>query len=135
MKRKLAIFLFVILIFGFYGVSSTNSANNLTVEEATKVLQKLVPGAKVLSVEKAVVDGLWEIVVEVSGRKSIVYMDDKRKNIILGSIIDLQTRKNITKEKYNEINKIDVSQIPLDDALVMGNPEAKHKVIVFDDPD
>ncbi len=135
MRRKLAIFLFVILISGFYGVSPTNSADNLTVGEATKVLQKLVPGAKVLSVEKAVVDGLWEIVVEVNGRKSIVYMDDKRKNIILGSIIDLQTRKNITKEKYNEINKIDVSQIPLDDALVMGNPKAKYKVIVFDDPD
>ena len=33
------------------------------------------------------------------------------------------------------INRIDTSLIPLKDALVMGNPNAEHKVIVFDNPD
>jgi thiol:disulfide interchange protein DsbC len=135
MNRKLIIILFTILVLGFYGVSPASSGDSFTVEEATKALQGIAPGVKVLSVQKAAVEGLWEVVVEMKGRKSIIYIDEQRKNIILGSIIDLQTRRNITKEKYDEINRIDISQIPLDDALIMGNPKAKHRVIVFDDPD
>jgi thiol:disulfide interchange protein DsbC len=34
-----------------------------------------------------------------------------------------------------ELNKVDVSKIPLEDAIVVGKPDAKHKVIVFDDPE
>jgi hypothetical protein len=30
---------------------------------------------------------------------------------------------------------VDFSAIPLDEALVLGNPEARYKTIVFDDPD
>lgn len=33
------------------------------------------------------------------------------------------------------INRIDTSLIPLKDALVMGNPNAEHKVIGFISPD
>ncbi len=33
------------------------------------------------------------------------------------------------------MNKVDVTQIPLDDALVMGDPKARFRAIVFDDPD
>jgi thiol:disulfide interchange protein DsbC len=34
-----------------------------------------------------------------------------------------------------EINKVDFSSIPLDNALVIGNRKALHKVVVFSDPD
>jgi hypothetical protein len=30
---------------------------------------------------------------------------------------------------------VDVSQIPLEDALVMGDPKAKIRIVAFDDPD
>ncbi|MBS1114563.1 MAG: hypothetical protein H6Q94_292, partial [Nitrospirae bacterium] len=51
------------------------------------------------------------------------------------NLFSLQTRTNLTQDRLQEINKIDVSQIPLNDALVMGENDAKYKVIVFDDPD
>ena len=34
-----------------------------------------------------------------------------------------------------KINKVDVSQIPVKDALVVGRKDAKTKVIVFTDPE
>ena len=43
--------------------------------------------------------------------------------------------ENLTGVRYTDLNRVDVSMIPLDDAIVYGNPRAKHKVIVFDDPD
>ncbi len=107
----------------------------LTASDAQKAIQGIAPGAKVLSVERSPVEGLWEVVVEFRGRKSILYMDEKMKNVVLGSIVDLQSRRNLTKEKFDEINRVDVSQIPLDDAIVMGDAMAPKRVIVFDDPD
>lgn len=115
--------------------SHAESSQELTVDEAGEVLKSLDPNLIVLSVERAPVEGLWEVIVEGGGRKSIVYLDSARKKIVIGSILDLATRVNLTKNKFDEINKVDFSAIPLDDALVMGDPSAKHKIIVFDDPD
>ena len=52
-----------------------------------------------------------------------------------GALVDIKTKANLTQERFNEINKTDVSLIPLDDALVMGDKDAKNRIIVFTDPD
>jgi len=44
-------------------------------------------------------------------------------------------KKNLTQERLEELRKIDVSQIPLNDALVLGDQKARIKVISFSDPD
>ncbi|GBE02194.1 hypothetical protein BMS3Bbin06_01421 [bacterium BMS3Bbin06] len=117
-------------------VYAAGNVGKLTNDQAKQILQKVAPGLKVLSVDKAAVKGLWEVVVQSgSGKKSIVYLDYAGKNLVLGSIVDLESRKNLTKEKFDKINRVDFSQIPLDDALLLGDANAKHKVIVFDDPD
>jgi thiol:disulfide interchange protein DsbC len=104
-------------------------------EEARKVLSVIAPDIKIISVEPSAVEGLWEVVVVTRGKNGVLYLDSARKNIISGSIIDINSRQNLTQIKFDEINKVDFSMIPLDDALVMGDPKAKHKVVVFDDPD
>ena len=90
---------------------------------------------KVLEVRPAQVKGLFEVAVESKGQKGILYVDSSKKYIISGSILDVKTKTNFTQERYSDINKVDVSKIPLDDALVMGDKDAKYRVIVFDDPD
>lgn len=112
-----------------------SKCHQITNADATTLLKEIIPDAKILEIRPALVKGLWEIAVETKGQKGIVYVDFSRKNIISGSILDIKTKANLTQERSSEINKVDVSQIPLDDALVMGNKDAKHRVIVFDDPD
>ncbi len=53
----------------------------------------------------------------------------------MGSLISIKERKNLTQERFAELNKVDVSQIPLNDALVMGGQKARIRVISFHDPD
>jgi thiol:disulfide interchange protein DsbC len=65
----------------------------------------------------------------------VVYVDFSKKYLISGALVDIKTKANLTQERFNEINKTDVSLIPLDDALVMGDIDAKKRVIVFTDPD
>ncbi|MEW6418906.1 MAG: disulfide isomerase DsbC N-terminal domain-containing protein [Nitrospirota bacterium] len=111
------------------------SAQILIKEDATNLLKEINPDVKIIEVRQSPVKGLWEVAVESKGRKGIVYIDSSKKYLVSGSIVDLKTKANLTQERFIELNKVDVSLIPLDDAIVMGDKGAKHHVIVFSDPD
>jgi thiol:disulfide interchange protein DsbC len=54
--------------------------------------------------------------------------------MIAGDIIRLKDRKNLTDQRFQELNPVETSRIPLDDALLLGAKDAKNKVLVFTDP-
>jgi thiol:disulfide interchange protein DsbC len=134
---------FLIILLATITIITLNIPNVFGIEESTKLtnedaqnaLKKVIPDVKILDVRSAEIKGLWEVVIETKGRKGIIYLDSSKNYAIIGSILDLETKANLTRERFLEINKADVSQIPLGDALVMGDKNAKHRVIVFDDPD
>ncbi|MCX8031340.1 MAG: DsbC family protein [Thermodesulfovibrionales bacterium] len=109
--------------------------HKLTTAETATFLKDISPNTKVLSIKTSPIGSLWEVVIENNNKKSIIYIDFTKKHLISGSIYSLKDKKNITQERFEEITKIDASQIPLGDAIVIGNKNAKHKVIVFTDPD
>jgi thiol:disulfide interchange protein DsbC len=136
MRKFLIVLLAAITIIALNtpNVFGTEESAKLTNEDAQNALKEVIPDVKILDIRPAQIKGLWEIVIETKGRKGIVYIDFSKKYVISGSIIDLKTKANVTQDRYTEINKVDVSKIPLDDALVMGDKDAKYRVIVFDDP-
>jgi thiol:disulfide interchange protein DsbC len=109
--------------------------HTLSDEQATEVLKPFAPDVKILYIKQSPLTGIWEIGIESGAKKNIVYLDYGKKMLLLGNLIDAKTKTNYYKVSFDEINKIDVSQIPLDNALVMGDKDAKNKVIVFDDPE
>ena len=104
-------------------------------EEAVAILKKFDQNIKVLAVNKSQARYLWEVSYESNGKKAIVYIDLPKKHVFAGSLLTIQGKTNLTQESLSELTKVKVSQIPLKDALVLGAKNAKHKVIVFDDPE
>ncbi len=145
MRKFILIFFVVISVINFLLVHNTYSietcdhnctkCHHLKNDEAQSLLKDVFPDVKVLGVRPFPFKGLWEIAIEGRGQKGIVYVDFSKKHIVSGAIFDLKTKANLTQERQIEISKVDVSKIPLDDAIVMGAKEAKHRVIVFSDPD
>jgi len=137
MKKVLfSIFIISLLLSLSYSQGySEKESLSLSVDEAFTLLKDLDPNIKVIAVKTSPVEGLWEVDIEVGGKKGLVYLDATKKYLISGAIIAIQEKKNLTQERLDEINKVDVSQIPLDDAVVIGDKEAKYRVIVFDDPE
>jgi len=88
-----------------------------------------------LEIQLTPVKTFWEVAFESGGQKRLTYIDFSKKYLILGRLFSLEERRDLTQERMTELNKVDVSQIPLGDALVMGDEKAKIRVIVFDDPD
>lgn len=112
-----------------------SKCHQLSQSDAAEIVRKVNPTVEVVSVEAGPVRGLWEVVVKAEGKKGIAYLDFSKKHLIVGSIVDADTKDNLTSRRLNELNKVDLSEIPLSDALVMGSVEAKIKVVVFDDPE
>jgi thiol:disulfide interchange protein DsbC len=112
-----------------------SKCHTLNTDEAQAALTALAPDVKVLEIEPSPLKGFWVLGIESGGRKNIVYLDFSKKIIIVGNVIDLQTKTNYTKEILEKINKVDISQVPLEPSLVMGDKDAKYKIVVFDDPE
>lgn len=109
--------------------------HKLNKSDAEKVLKPMVPDVTVSSVRMSPAKGLWEIALTSGGKKGIAYVDFSLENVIVGSIVQIKTKVNLTQERMMEVSKVDFSQIDLDHALAIGKNNAKHKIVVFDDPD
>lgn len=135
-----AVMAFVLLPVSYsYGFSEKgqdcSKCHTLTKDEATTLLKDIGQGVKVLEVLMSPIPGMWEVDVDAGGKKGLVYIDFSKKYLVTGSIISIKDKTNITQDRFTEITKVDVSKIPLDDAIVMGGKDAKYKVVVFSDPD
>jgi thiol:disulfide interchange protein DsbC len=78
-------------------------------------------------------DNFYEVVLKIRGQKKILYFTKDFKYMILGSLID-KDNKNITQERLKELNKIDISTLPLKDALTYKVGNGTKKIVVFVDP-
>jgi thiol:disulfide interchange protein DsbC len=114
-------------------VKECTECHTLTPAEAGKTLGKFVDN--VVGVVPGPFPGTWEVDVEKGGKTYPLYLDYSGKYLFNGQVIRMSDMENLTGVRFTDLNRIDVSAIPLRDAVVIGNPEAKRKVIVFDDPD
>lgn len=137
---RLAIFVLFILVlvnssamaFNSSGEGACADCHSLSVSDAKEIFKNL--RGEVVSTEFAEVPGLWKVGVRVEDKIMPTYLDFSKSYLLTGNVIRLNDGKNLTEEAYRESNPIDISSIPVDDALLLGNPDAKNKIIVFTDP-
>jgi len=103
--------------------------HTLTEKEAGRLLKVKEFDASILKIEQSPVKGLWAIELSQNGKLVKVYMDYGKKHLI-GNVVKISDLG-----RKPELKKVDLKKIPLGDALLMGSPDARYKVIVFDDPD
>lgn len=115
------------------GAGACAGCHSLGKTEARQILDGIVDD--VLDVQLAEVPGMWLLEIEKDQRRLPVYLDFSKKYLVSGSIIRLADKGNVTQENQASMNRIDVSRIPLDDALRLGSASARTKVVVFTDPE
>ena len=140
-KALIVIFLITSILFPFhrsFGFETKGQecsrCHTLNSAEARELL-KDIPNIKILDVNVSPVKSFWEVYLESGGKKGLLYVDFSKKYFISGPLFSITEKKNVTQERLSDLNRVDVSQIPLEDALVMGDPKAKIRMIAFDDPD
>jgi protein-disulfide isomerase len=127
--------LFALALFFVSFASAESVPPQITPDGAAAILKEVIPDAKVLETHSSPISGLTEVAVESKGQKGILYLDSTGKYLVSGSIVEIRGKRNLTQERLSEVMKVDVSEIPLADAVVMGDKNAPKRVIVFTDPD
>lgn len=116
---------------GGCGEGKCSDCHSLDSKEAGKLLGDSVD--KVLKVQFAEMPGVWLVEVEKGGQKFPLYLDFSKKYVVAGNIYRLADKTNITTEAQ-AVHHVDPTKIPTEDAVLLGNPMAEKRVIVFTDP-
>lgn len=99
--------------------------------EIKSLLEKnMGDGVKVDKVQKTEYAGLYE--VQANG--GIFYTDEKAEYVFVGQVIETKSRKNLTRERQEELNKIRFSDLPLDAAIKSVRGDGSRVIAVFSDP-
>lgn len=132
MHRIVGIICFILLVsftFAFGEISKETILEKAP--QLKKSLETVSDSVSIADVKE--MDNLYEIILNVRGQKRIVYLTKDFKYMILGNLFD-RDNKNITQERIKELNKINISSIPLNDAIVYKNGNGSKKLIAFVDP-
>lgn len=116
----------LVAAFAFAATSVRADENN--VKKAVEAF--LGKGNKVESVRKAGVMGLYE--VQVGGE--LFYTDEKVSHLLLGDLVDVKTKRNLTEERKAKLSQIKFSDLPLEMAIKQVRGNGKRVIATFEDP-
>lgn len=110
-------------------------AQNQAPKDVVERIQKVSPvfledGFKIDEILTTPIPNIFEIRIG----KGIVYIDGSANYFFTGEISDLVQKKNLTKIRMEDINKIDFSKIPLNLAIKFKSGNGSQKIAVFADP-
>jgi len=74
--------------------------------------------------------GLYELQI---GR-DLIYTNAQVTYLLQGSLIDVQSRLNLTEQRLLALNQVDFASLPLDLAIRQVQGSGKHQLVVFEDP-
>ena len=106
------------------------AAGQQDIERIKAELKKKVPEAPVDTVRKIPYGGLYEVVVG----SEMFYTDKDASFLVLGSIVDLKTKENITELRSRQLNRVDFATLPIDNAIKIVRGNGSRKVAMFADP-
>ena len=136
----LCVLMFALPAFGFgkgmEGCSGDCTAcHKITKEEVKGLFNNLDPTVSVEDVSPAPARGLYQITLKKGSALQVMYLDFSKNYLLAGQLIDIKNKRDLTRQSVEDATKIDPAAIPLENALVMGNPKGTKVLYLFSDPE
>ncbi len=125
--RKITAFLAALAAAAILPLHAEVSVDTIKAELAKKLPSDSPP---IQSVRKTPYGNLYEV---VTGGE-IIYTDAKASFILIGPIVDLNTKENVTEKRMAELNRIDFKSLPFDRAIKIVRGNGSRKIALFEDP-
>jgi thiol:disulfide interchange protein DsbC len=100
-------------------------------KEIRQALQKNFAGMEITSISKTAYGDLYEVVVDGQA----AYATSDGKFLVLGNVIDLATKRNLTAERNAKLMEVKWSTLPLDKAIKEVKGNGSRKLAIFSDAD
>jgi len=100
-------------------------------KEVRQALQKNFAGMEVTSISKTPYGGLYEVVVD----GQVVYSTSDGKYLVLGNVIELDSKRNLTAARNAKLMEVKWSALPLANAIKEVKGNGSRKLAIFSDAD
>ncbi len=132
--------LYAAVAFGFgKGVEGCSgdctTCHKVTKGEVEDMFKKIDPAVSVEGVAPAPAPGLYQVTLKKGGQVQVMYLDFSKNYLIAGQLVDIRSRRDLTRQSVEAAMTVDVGGLPLKKALVMGNTAGKRVLYVFSDPE
>ena len=125
MPASLKLFVVTLLLALASGLSHANEA------VVRKAVQSLIgPNDRIESIRRSGALDFYE--VQVNGE--LLYVDAKGRYALLGSILDIQSQRNLTQERKAVLSRINFSELPLHLAAKQVRGKGRRVLATFEDP-
>jgi thiol:disulfide interchange protein DsbC len=99
-----------------------------------RVLEAKLGGVKIEGIQPGPVPGLYEVRYRSAEGVQVVYTDAAASYIIIGTIYESQSSRNLTEERMRKLNAIKFESLPLDLAVKVQRGNGKRVMAMFSDP-
>ncbi|MEW6678820.1 MAG: DsbC family protein [Pseudomonadota bacterium] len=103
--------------------------------EIRQAVQELAPGAKVTQINKTSLKGVMEVTIDGDQGPMVVYADEQGAHLLVGDLLDVKSKRNLTKERMDKLTEVKWDSLPLKNAIKVVRGNGKRKLAVFSDPD
>lgn len=100
-------------------------------KEIRQNLVKAFPDMEISSINKTPYGGLFEVVVD----GQVAYATADGKYLMLGNVIDVASRKNLTAARSAKLSEVSFASLPLGKAIKEVKGDGSRKLAVFSDAD
>jgi thiol:disulfide interchange protein DsbC len=123
--KQLLLSIFALLVTG-YAVAGSEAEKNIR-----DALQTILPGTPVKDIRPTQINGLSEVLVG----SHVLYMSNDGKYLLQGSMIDMESRVDLSEERRKEIRTAAIGELGENKMIVFPAKSPKHEVTVFTDID
>lgn len=119
-----------------FAVACTLLATNIAAmaessDEVMTNLKRLYPNTTFKSVKTTPVDGIFEVVMG----KNVAYVESTGRYFFFGRLYDMPDQRDLTESVLNSAKRVDLSELPLKNAIKTVKGNGAKKLYVFSDPD
>ncbi len=93
------------------------------------------PGTNIVSISKAPLAGMFEVVVDGDQGPVVVYADDAGRHVLIGDLLSLADKRNLTRERMDKLLEVKWDSLPFNNAIKLVKGNGKRQFAVFSDPD
>lgn len=111
--------------------SAAAATDAKTTKTITDAIHKLVPAAKVESIDKSALPGMYTVIA--SGQ--VVYVSADGKYLMQGSLYDLAQNRDLTAARMDNVRKAALDKLPPSKHIEFAPKDPKYHVTVFTDID
>ena len=119
---------YVVLMFAT-AFGTLADAGDLSIEKAKQYLAGSFPNAEIDSLKPAAMPGVYELVIA----GGVYYLTEDGKFLLAGSLYDLESGKDLTKQAKNELRGNIVAQLAEREAITYSPAEYQYTLNVFSD--